>query len=113
MQEVAEAENRLQGTNVAQGPDFLVHNEGDDVAVAVSDIEPGPAQVRYMDSGREAGVEVTEPIPLGHKVALVNLAPESEVREYGVRVAITRTAIPRGSLAHVHNLRSARWEASR
>lgn len=113
MQEVAGAEDRPEQAGVAPAPDFLVHNEGDDVAVAVSDIGPGPARVRYLDSGRQAPVEVTEPIPLGHKVALVDLAPESEVREYGVRVAITRAAIARGSLAHVHNLRSARWEASR
>lgn len=97
----------------AQAPAFLVHNEGDDVAVAVTDVPAGPARVRYLDSDRDAEVDVTEPIPLGHKVALVDLAGDVDVREYGVRVARTRTAIPRGSLAHVHNLRSARWEASR
>lgn len=113
MQEATRAGGRPQGASGVQAPDFLVHNEGDDVAVAVSDVEPGPARVRYLDSGRLAGVDVTEPIPLGHKVALVDLAGESEVREYGVRVAITRAPIPRGSLAHVHNLRSARWETSR
>lgn len=113
MQEVTAAGDRPQEAGAAQGPDFLVHNEGDDVAVAVSDVKPGRARARYLDSGRQAEVDVREPIPLGHKVVLVDLAAESEVREYGVRVAVTRTEIPRGSLAHVHNLRSARWEASR
>jgi len=94
-------------------PDFLVHNEGDEVAVAVTDVTPGAAGVRYLDSGREARIEVAEPIPLGHKVALEDLAEGAGVREYGVRVAITRAPIARGALAHVHNLRSARWEASR
>lgn len=112
-QELTQAAARPETAGTAQGPDFLVHNEGDDVAVAVTDVEPGPARVRYLDSGRQVGVEVTERIPLGHKVALVDLAAETDVREYGVRVARTRSAIQRGSLAHVHNLRSARWEASR
>ena len=94
-------------------PDFLVHNEGDEVAVAVTDVTPGSAGVRYLDSGREGRIEVAEPIPLGHKVALQDLAEGAGVREYGVRVAITRAPIARGALAHVHNLRSARWEASR
>lgn len=96
-----------------EAPAFLVHNEGDEVAVAVTDVATGPATVRYLDSGRQAGIDVTESIPLGHKVALVDLGEGADVREYGVRVARTRAAIPRGSLAHVHNLRSARWEGSR
>lgn len=94
-------------------PAFLVHNEGDVVAVAVTDVAPGVAGVRYLDSGRRVDIEVTEPIPLGHKVALAELSEGADVREYGVRVAVTRAPIAKGSLAHVHNLRSARWETSR
>lgn len=112
-EEVTRVGGRPEEAGTAQAPDFLVHNEGDDVAVAVTDVKPGPARVRYLDSGRQVAVDVTEAIPLGHKVALVDLAGESDVREYGVRVARTRSAISRGSLAHVHNLRSARWETSR
>lgn len=100
-------------SDVAEGPAFLVHNEGDDVAVAVIDVPVGPARVRWLDSGREDEVGVGEAIPLGHKVALVDLAEGADVREYGVRVALTRAPIARGALAHVHNLRSARWETSR
>jgi len=92
---------------------FLVHNEGDHVGVAVEDVPAGPAVAVYLDSDREAAVEALEPIPLGHKIALADLAPEADVIEYGVRVARTRGAIGRGQLVHVHNVRSARWEASR
>ncbi len=83
------------------------------MAVAVTDVDPGAATVRYLDSGRQVGLQVVEPIPLGHKVALSDLAEGVGVREYGVRVAVTRVPIPKGALAHVHNLRSARWESSR
>ncbi len=93
-------------------PAFLVHNEGDMVAVAVQDVAPGTRRVVYMDSDREARIEVTEEIPLGHKVALVDLAEGAEVIEYGVRVAQTRRAIKAGQLVHVHNVRSARWQNS-
>jgi (2R)-sulfolactate sulfo-lyase subunit alpha len=92
---------------------FLVHNEGDHVGVAVEDVPPGPAVAVYMDSDREAAVEALEPIPLGHKIALTDLAAAADVIEYGVRVAMTRAAIGRGRLVHVHNVRSARWEGSR
>jgi len=93
-------------------PDFLVHNEGDQVGVAVRDVSKGDASAVYLDSNREVAVKVLEAIPLGHKVALVDLASQQEVIEYGVRVALTRSAIKRGQLVHVHNVRSARWAAS-
>jgi len=91
---------------------FLVHNEGDHVAVAVRDIEPGPARAVHMDSDREIGLEVREPIPLGHKVALEDLSEGVPVLEYKVRVGLARRAISAGELVHTHNLRSARWQRS-
>jgi (2R)-sulfolactate sulfo-lyase subunit alpha len=93
-------------------PKFLIHNEGDDVAVAVQDVEPGEGQAVYMDSDRVVAVQVKEPIPLGHKVALVNLGQGDEVIEYGVRIGVTRQVISVGQHVHVHNIRSARWQNS-
>lgn len=101
------------GAGAVEAPAFLVHNEGDEVAVAVTEVAPGIAGVRYLDTGRQERIEVLEPIPLGHKVALSDLPEGAGVREYRVRVAVTRAPIPKGALAHVHNLRSARWETSR
>jgi len=92
-------------------PDFLVHNEGDLVAVSVQDVEIGRRRIAYMDSGREIELDVVEAIPLGHKVALEEFASaQQDVIEYGVRVGLTRTAIRKGELVHVHNIRSARWK---
>ena len=93
-------------------PKFLIHNEGDDVAVAVQDVEPGAGEAVYMDSDRAVTVQVTEAIPLGHKVALVDLGEGDEVIEYGVRIGLTRQPIRSGQHVHVHNIRSARWQNS-
>ena len=97
---------------VPGAPHFLIHDEGDDVGVAVQDVEPGRARAVHLDSDRELELEVTEAVPLGHKVALRDLAAGADVIEYRVRVGLTREAIPRGSLVHVHNIRSARWQTS-
>ena len=94
-------------------PHFLVHDEGDDVAVAVQDVDPGRRLVVYLDSDREAEVEVREPVPLGHKVALADLEAGASVIEYRVPVGVTSAAIRRGELVHVHNVRSARWGRGR
>ncbi len=93
-------------------PGFLIHNEGDHVAVAVQDVGPGAAQAVYMDSDRALPVQVGEAIPLGHKLALVNLEEGAQVIEYGVPIGVTRQAIRAGQLVHIHNIRSARWQKS-
>ncbi len=93
-------------------PHFLVHNEGDHVGVAVQDGEPGPCRAVYMDTDREVEVEVVEAVPLGHKVALEDLGSGDRVIEYEVPIGVTRAAVRRGQLVHVHNLRSARWQSS-
>lgn len=96
----------------ATAPGFLIHNEGDHVAVAVRNVAPGARRAVYMDSDREVTIEVMEAIPLGHKVALANLAEGAEVIEYGVRVGLMRQSVQAGQLIHIHNIRSARWQKS-
>ncbi len=103
------------GTQVQAGesaPKFLIHNEGDDVAVAVQDVEPGEGQAVYMDSDRPVIVRALEAIPLGHKVALVDLSEGQAVIEYGVRIGVTRQPVQAGQHVHIHNIRSARWQTS-
>ncbi len=95
-----------------RGPDFLIHNEGDLVAVAVKEVGAGRRRAVYMDSDREIELEVLEEIPLGHKVALADLAEGADVIEYRTRVALARHPIQAGQHVHVHNVRSARWERS-
>jgi (2R)-sulfolactate sulfo-lyase subunit alpha len=105
-----EAETRV--TASAGAPHFLVHNDGDHVAVAVQDVEPGRGRVLCMDSGRADEIDVLEPVPLGHKVALQDMAASQDVIEYGARIGLTREPIRKGAWVHVHNIRSARWQRS-
>jgi len=96
----------------AGGVDFLAHNQGDDVAVAVRDTGPGEARAAYLDSGDRFGITAREAIPLGHKIALRDLAESEDVLEYGVLIGLTRGPVAAGQLVHTHNLRSARWQKS-
>lgn len=91
---------------------FLAHHEGDDVAVAVTDIEPGETRGAYQDSGRDVVMLVKDPIPLGHKFALRDLEADRPVIKYGITVGATRKVISAGEHVHVHNMRSARWQTS-
>nr|BBH92048.1 dehydratase [Thermogemmatispora argillosa] len=96
----------------ATAPDFLIHNEGDHVAVAVQDIQPGRHTAVYMDSEREVTITVLEAIPLGHKVALSDLKEGEAVIEYGLPIGLARQPIQAGQHVHIHNIRSARWQNS-
>ncbi|HMK62314.1 MAG TPA: UxaA family hydrolase [Acidimicrobiales bacterium] len=90
-------------------PAFLAHRSGDDVAVAVGDVEAGAVTVVYLDSGDHEDKVAVEAIPLGHKLALRDLEKGTPVTEYGETIGVMYEAVPAGGLVHVHNLRSARW----
>ena len=91
---------------------FLIHDEGDHVAVAVTDIKPGPVQGAVLATNGDVSAEVNAEVPLGHKFALVDLAEGAAVIEYGVQIGVTIAPIAKGDYVHTHNLRSARWERS-
>jgi (2R)-sulfolactate sulfo-lyase subunit alpha len=97
---------------MASNPDFLAHNDGDFVAVAVRDVQPGAAAVGYLDGTAPVQIDVTDPVPLGHKVALRDVHASADVIEYSLRIGIASADITKGSHVHVHNVRSARWQTS-
>lgn len=93
-------------------PDFLVHAEGDSVAVAMRDLAEGPAEGGYLEGPESVTVTLAEPVPLGHKFALHEVSSGEQVIEYGVPIAVASRRIRAGEHAHVHNLRSLRWQSS-
>ena len=88
-------------------PGFLAHRDGDAVAVAVRDLEPGLVEGGYL-TGPDISVRLAEPVPLGHKLALADIAAGQDIIEYGQRVGIASKDIRKGDHVHVHNMRSAR-----
>ncbi|MHA6630422.1 UxaA family hydrolase [Pseudonocardia sichuanensis] len=98
--------------NASGPPGFLVHHDGDVVAVAVRDLEPGVVEGGYLRKPDSVSIEVNHPVPLGHKLALVDIAEGADVTEYGQRVGRATANIGKGDYVHVHNVRSARWQNS-
>lgn len=89
---------------------FLIHKRGDHVGVAVADIEAGERVVGiYMDDDSALEVEAVDPVPLGHKIAVVAAADDETVLEYGIPIGKATGGFGVGSYVHTHNLRSARW----
>ena len=89
---------------------FLVHEDGDHVAVAVEDVSGGrEVVVASIESDREVALRSLDDVPLGHKIALRDLPEGAEVLKYGLPIGRTTRPVRAGEHVHTHNLRSARW----
>jgi altronate dehydratase len=88
----------------------LMHETGDDVAVAIQDLAAG-SKVRVMTiQGQEVGMfTVVQDIPLGHKFATRDIPEGEDVIKYGRTIGRATQAIPRGAHAHTQNIKSVRW----
>lgn len=91
---------------------LLAHHDRDSVAVAVRDLKPGTAEGNYLRGSSSLTIVVLEPVPLGHKVALTDIAAGHDVIEYGERIGVATRDISQGGHVHVDNVRSARWQNS-
>lgn len=77
----------------------------DNVAVAARPIPKG-----FVLTVGQGPVEVREPIALGHKVALAEIAPGEPVRKYGQIIGFATKPIPPGAWVHEHNVRADLFE---
>jgi (2R)-sulfolactate sulfo-lyase subunit alpha len=95
----------------AQGKiQFLLHDAGDSVGVAVVDLTAGTlARGRALAGGKPITVKVQMDIPLGHKIALSDFKPGDTILKYGCDIGRIVAPVKRGEHVHVHNLKTKRW----
>jgi altronate dehydratase len=78
-------------------------NPRDNVAVALARLNAG--DWAHLDG---VDVQITEPIPFGHKLALAVVPVGGGVVKYGEVIGRATSPIEAGQHVHVHNLQSAR-----
>lgn len=90
---------------------FVLHDPGDSVGVVVVEgVKAGMALEGWiLDEDRGTGVVARQDIPIGHKVALVDLQPGDTVLKYGLDIGRVVAPIRAGEHAHVHNIKTKRW----
>ena len=92
-------------------PDFLVHDAVDSVGVVVVEGFKAGAPLRGLDMEQDQSltIEARAEIPLGHKIALRDLAEGDTVIKYGHDIGkVVAAAVP-GDHFHVHNMKTKRW----
>jgi len=90
---------------------FVVHDEGDAVGVVVVEgVKSGQTLTGWiMDQDKDIQVQAKNDIPIGHKLAIKDLANGATVIKYGIDIGRTVAAIGKGEHAHVHNIKTKRW----
>ncbi len=90
---------------------FCVHDEGDSVGVVVVEgIKAGQTLNGWiMDQDRMIEFPARSDIPIGHKVAIRDIATGDTIIKYGVDIGRAVAAIGAGEHLHVHNVKTKRW----
>ncbi|WP_372827329.1 UxaA family hydrolase [Polaromonas sp.] len=90
---------------------FVLHDAKDTVAVVVVEgVKSGMDMTGWiMDEDRMINVQAQQDIPIGHKVALKDMATGDTVWKYGIDMGKVVADIKAGQHAHVHNIKTKRW----
>ena len=72
----------------------------DNVATALVPAQPGT--VSLLGDAVMPSIEAAEEIPVGHKIALADIAEGEMIVKYGVAIGRATAEIPGGSWVHLH-----------
>ena len=92
-------------------PHLLVHNRADSVGVVVVEgVVAGQELLGVqLEDDTDFRVVAHHDIPIGHKVALADLADGQDVTKYGEVVGRMVAPAARGDHVHTHNMKTKRW----
>ena len=92
-------------------PHFLAHSVKDTVGViVVEDVTAGMELAGVItDDNSDISVKCNHDIPIGHKVALVDIKEGDTIFKYGQDIGKAIADIGQGDHLHVHNVKTKRW----
>ena len=89
---------------------YIVHGETDTVGVMVADAREDQSLTGWnMAKDSTVRMKARQAIPLGHKIALTDMAKDDQVIKYDEPIGNASKIVTRGQHVHTHNLKSARW----
>jgi (2R)-sulfolactate sulfo-lyase subunit alpha len=96
---------------MAKIPHLLVHNRRDNVGVVVvEDLKAGTELFCVVtEDNSEFQAVINQDVPIGHKVALKDLAVGDTVVKYGEDIGRIVAPVRKGDHVHTQNLKTKRW----
>ena len=76
----------------------------DSVATALCPLAPG--ETRLLGDAAQSAIEAVTDVPVGHKIALRDIAQGEMIVKYGVVIGHATQDIPAGSWVHLHVMHS-------
>ena len=76
----------------------------DNVATALCPLAPG--ETRLLGDVAQSAIEAVTDVPVGHKIALRDIAQGEMIVKYGVVIGRATQDIPAGSWVHLHVMHS-------
>jgi altronate dehydratase small subunit len=90
----------------------IVMKAKDNVCTVVEEVAPG-MEVGMEIDGETQTIRANETIPVGHKLAIRDIAQGEIIMKYGEVIGRATQAIRVGQHVHVHNLESCRGRGDR
>jgi (2R)-sulfolactate sulfo-lyase subunit alpha len=92
-------------------PQLLVHDKKDTVGVVVVEgLKAGTDMMAVVTADNSSfNMKSKMDVPIGHKVALIDIKKGDTVIKYGQDIGKAVADIAKGEHVHVHNLKTKRW----
>lgn len=92
-------------------PHLLVHEHKDNVGVVVVEgLTAGTNMLCVVTEDNSSfELEAKADVPIGHKIALSDLAVDDTAIKYGEDIGRFVANVGKGDHVHVHNLKTKRW----
>lgn len=92
-------------------PHLLVHDHRDNVGVVVvEDLAAGTDMLGVItEHDSDFRMQARQAIPIGHKIALKDLAVGDTVIKYGEDIGKIVAPVAKGEHVHTQNLKTKRW----
>ena len=91
--------------------DIIIHDEKDNVGVVVIEKvnKNQKCNCWIMENDKSVNIQSITEIPLGHKIAMKDLAPGDTILKYGHDIGKVVKDIKKGDHVHVHNVKTKKW----
>ena len=91
--------------------DIIIHDEKDNVGVVVIEkiTSNQDCACWIMENDKTITIQSLNEIPLGHKIAMVDLNEGDTILKYGQDIGKVVKSIKKGEHVHVHNVKTKKW----
>ncbi|MBV6633850.1 MAG: UxaA family hydrolase [Alphaproteobacteria bacterium] len=96
---------------MSETPHLLVHEKADNVGVVVVEgLKAGTDMLCCITHDNSTfRLKAGDDVPIGHKIALVDLKTDDTAIKYGEDIGKIIADIPQGRHVHTHNCKTKRW----